>query len=1017
MSSRSTILALIFLLAFGLLLGACGGGGSSAGARGGDDDTGGPPPVDDDSGGGDDDVDDDAGDDDTSGGGAVHIITPKDGDVIIGHQVSVQIKFDSLPDSFQMLLDGADLTYDLNYAPEQLTAWTDLQNVAEGDHTLEAKAWFGGSENDDSVSFSTSLTGAAHIELVLTDYTLPPGGSTTASWTVYDENNVDITNQVDVSLSVDPSAGVTISGNTITFANAGNYAVTASGDWHGNTLSDTTEVVVYPAGAIDHVVITCTPDTIPAGDVVTCQAQIYDANDHQVQGTMIYSVDPADGSTVNGNAITLTKAATVTITGTVAGTDVSDHQPVTCTAGPAYDVTLSLNPDTMKVNETTTATTSVVDQYGNPVSGDVILEVTPNDGIVIDGDKITAHKAGTFVVTAWDSGHTMQAQQQLFVTEASPPHIEIDSPARGAFVQTASINLHGRVWDDDSGIASLTVNGENVYFSPDTGDFTTTITLTPGLNIILLEAVDLFGNKGSANTSVMYAGSYLPNGDMVDSAIGAHITPTGFQSVEGLAEQMIEDYRSQLMGLIPNPLFSQSVDLLIVNVTASATATSINYTPVQVQLVPQPGGLHLHASTTSLDFEGNLHVVLDWIIGGTTTTDTNFSVTATSLAVDGDLIVGASGGQLQVQLTNVSVSIQGLNVQVGGGFTGDVLSWIVNLFISIVQGQIENAIVGMINSVVPPLLQGLLNGLDLSFDFDILDFTYHFTANFKDVTFDTTGGEVWLSAMATYGNGSWALGPNAPDQPGSLFTNNPRPTLGPDIPGTSTPYGFGVVLSDDIINQILHVATRSGLLSLNLDQATLHKLGIDNFQLTTTWLLAFMPGIVGQYGLGKNVEIRLRPLLPPVILLNPPQKTLDTEIEMGDFVLEWWCEKTPGNWELFMKVALALFIPTAISVDNDTQTIHFTFGDIEMYSDLFDAPVFEIDPTFVEVLLPDLVKVLMPALLNGLLNSFPIPSFQGFTLQVNAFMPLGAADDWAGLFGDLIEVPPLYLTGLPALTH
>ena len=998
--SRCTSLAIILLLALGLLAAGCSGGGASATARGDDDDDN-LPPTDDDNGD-DDGQDDDNDDDDTAGEGRVHILAPEDGQVILGYQVSLKIKFDARPDYFQMWLDGADLTYTLNYFPDELTAWTDLQNVPEGDHEIKVSGWFNGAQEDDVVDFSTTLAGGARIELVLTSYLLAPGGSTTADWIVYDDNNQNITDQVNVDLSVDPDAGVSIAGQTITFENAGSYVVTASGDYNGETLSDSAEVVVYEAGDVDHVEIDCTPSEVEAGENVTCDATIYDDQNNEIQGTMFYTVDPPEGSTVSGNVITLTKAGASTITGTVAGTDVSDSQDIDVSAGPAFDVTLTLDPDTMKVGETTTANASVVDQYGNDVAGGIDLEVSPSEGIVIDGNEITANKAGLFVVTAWDAAHTMQDQATLTVTENSKPHIEIYSPERGAFVSTAAIILSGRAWDDYSSIESVKVDGTGVYFDPETGNFTYTVTLMPGMNVIFIEATDEFGNSNTANTSVLYAGSYLPNGQKVDYAVGARITPTGLDSIEGVAEDLIEEYRDDLWSQIPNPLFEESVNLLIAEVTATATAQSIDYTPVDVELISQPGGLHLHASTNSLEFVGLLTVVIDWIIGGTTTTNTDFTVSATSVTIDGDLVISANAGALDVQLVNVAIAINGLSVDVGGGFTGDILTWIISLFTGLVQDTIESLLTDMINTIVPPLLQVMLNQLDLSFNFSLLDFDYHFTADFKEVDFDSNGGELWLRASAWYGNGSWAVGPNTPDLLGSLSTNNPRPDLGNTIPGTSTPYGFGVILGDDIINQILHVAHRSGVLSLNLDQETLQKLGIENFQLTTTWLAVFMPGIIGEYGLNKNVEIRLRPLLPPVMIMNP-QKSLDTEIQMGDFVLEWWCEKTPGNWELFMKVALGLFVPTAISVDAGAQTITVEFGDIEMYADLFEAPVFEISDTFVEVLLPALVQALVPALLNGLLESIPIPSFEGFTLQVNGFLPVGPALDWAGLFGDLIQ--------------
>jgi len=360
-------------------------------------------------------------------------------------------------------------------------------------------------------------------------------------------------------------------------------------------------------------------------------------------------------------------------------------------------------------------------------------------------------------------------------------------------------------------------------------------------------------------------------------------------------------------------------------------------------------------------------------------------------------------GTLDVTINNPTIDVSGFNLDIsGGGIMGDILEWLVDLFEGTIIDILGSTIEDMIINEVTPLIEELLNDLSLTFEFEILDFTYIFDANFSNLTaFDSTGGTLWINAMADYGDGSWTVGPNTPDLPGSLMTNSPAPTLTPVIPGTSTPYGFGAVFSDDLLNQILHAAHRSGLLSLNLDQETLEQLGISGFELTTTWLGLLMPGLIPEYGLNKTVEIRLRPLLPPVMLFNF-DKGLPAELQVGDFILEWWCERTAGNWELFAKVDLAMFIPVDIDV-SDKQSISITFGEIEMYSELFEEPVFNIGNGFIEDVLPMLVEVLMPALLGSLIEEIPIPTFEGYTLEVESLQTVGSALDWAGMFGNLIE--------------
>lgn len=1003
------VLVIILMLAF---IG-CSGDDSAGGDRGGDDDT---PPVagDDDDDNGDDDSDDDNDDDDDddSSDGRVEIVEPENGDVIIGYQVGVEVRFNQAPDNYQLLLDGDDVTENLSYFPETGIGYSDLQDVQEGEHELTAKGWFDDEVSADSVQFSTTLEGAARIELTLSEYLVPTGTQITASWVVYDEHNNNVTDQVDVDLSVSPSTGVTINGDKIRFTNEGTYTVTASTTWDDAPVSDSDVVVVFDNAEINRVEIECTPDEVKAGEGVNCSATVYDEDNNVVPGEIVnYTVDPSQGATVNGSNITLTYAANVTITGTVAGTNISDNQQVLVNPGDPFDVELTLTPDEINVDETCVADAAIVDEFGNPISDDVILEVFPSQNVEINGNEITPHVAGTFTVTAWDQQRVMQDNQTLTVIEASPPYLEVTSPERGEFVTTASINVQGKAWDDHSSIDRVEINGISVSFNPTTGQFSYALTLASGLNHITVAAWDEFDNTTSLNLSVLYAGSYTPNGEAVLKSVGARINHNGLDTIEGIGEELIEEYRDEIMNFIPNPLFYETYDFIIVEVIAEATVDSVDYDPVILEIQPIGGaGLQLSAIANNLDIAGNVSVDLDWFDKGKDLIDLDFNVLADSVGLTAMVLITVDNGSLVVELTDVEVVISNFVIDLEPGLLEDIMEWIIGLFTSDVVEEVKQMLEDLINEIVPPLLQLLLNQLDLSFDFELLTFEYHFNAVFNETTVDNNGLSLWLDAITWYGDGSWAVGPNTPDLPGSLRTPYPVPTFGEFIPGTGDPYEFGVTISDDILNQILHVAHRSGMLSLNLDQETLEMLGIEDFQLNTTWLVLFMPGILPAFGLNKPVELRLRPKLPPVFIMNPV-KGLETEIQMGDFILEWWCEESTDVWTLFAEVALTLFIPTTLDVSEE-QTISLEFGEIEMYADLFNEPVFDIGDGFFEDLLPLLVELLIPALLNGLLEEIPIPSFEGYTLQVNAFMPIGGGNDWAGLFGDLVEVPPL-LDGPP----
>ncbi len=93
----------------------------------------------------------------------------------------------------------------------------------------------------------------------------------------------------------------------------------------------------------------------------------------------------------------------------------------------------------------------------------------------------------------------------IFDTE--PPVITITSPADGTVLSEATVEVTGTA-ADDSGVASVTVNGQAANVAGDA--FSATIELAPGANTIVVEASDTLGNAGSVSISVTLGGDATP---------------------------------------------------------------------------------------------------------------------------------------------------------------------------------------------------------------------------------------------------------------------------------------------------------------------------------------------------------------------------------------------------------------------------------------------------------------------------------------------------------------------------
>lgn len=1013
----------VFVLAFGLA--ACSQPDNAADQDQGtieDDPNPAPNPLGDDDSGDDDAADDDAADDDATDDdvspplGNITIHKPEPGDAILGNQVPVQIEFAGNPDNPAVSLDDGSVNIaDWTWEPPML--FGTINSVPEGGHHLVASALYNEGFDQASVDFSTTLEGfTGWIELNVSQTSIPVGGAVVATWSVYDDHGDDITDETDVTLTTDPTVGAVIDGNTITFNVAGGYWVIAAAELDGVTVSDQKRIAVDTGGASDvaSVEIDCTPKNIHAGEVVTCVGHAYDEDGAQIAHAILYSLNPANAGTVEANEITLTLAGQTVITGTAWGTAISDTNRVTVEPGGAETVALTLDPSAVEVEQTSVAAVNVVDEFGNPIEEvDVVtLRAQPSDGVTIAGMNITPHISANIVITARATynGSQVESQAILSVTDPYPPNIDITSPERGSLItDTNNINVTGTVWDEHGSIESFTINGQAVSFDA-LGRFTKNVTLLNGLNTMVFTAEDNSGNSTNATVSVMFAPTFLPNGNGISKAIGAHVNQTGLNTIAEIAEEyIVEAIDEQLAGMFPYEIFHETYDLWGFDIFEGlAELTTVTLDPVQVTLTPINGGLHIVAHVTNIQATGFLYYdFFDKDSGEKFGATEDFTVTMPWADVTADLWISANLGDLSVTMANTSVSMSSIDIDIDGTIFGDLFGWLleelVNAFaINIVEDLIRDTI----DTIVPPLIWLALRGLDLNFDLELFGFEYHLSADFSEVTFDSDGGDLWLHAFLRYGNGNWAPGPHVPDLPGSILTDNGQPSFGPYVPGTSTPYEFGVALGDDILNQFFHAIHRSGLLSLDLDEETLEQFGITGFELTTGALGVFFPGLWSVYGFDEPVIIKMRPMFPPVFTFYTDDKTgaVSAEIQLGDFVLA--LSSQGENWAT---LALAIYFPVEVTI-SDEQTISLEFGDLEMYSDLFQVKDgVRANESLFEDFLPMLVEALVPMLLRGALEDFPIPSFEGFTVNVNSFKKVGPGSDWMGLYGDLVQIPGVKL--------
>ena len=79
----------------------------------------------------------------------------------------------------------------------------------------------------------------------------------------------------------------------------------------------------------------------------------------------------------------------------------------------------------------------------------------------------------------------------------SPPKLTIISPAEGETIPSEKVQIHGMTDND----AVVSVNNQKIALT-DNGEFTTILTLSPGINTIVVESTSKFGKKKIINRTV-----------------------------------------------------------------------------------------------------------------------------------------------------------------------------------------------------------------------------------------------------------------------------------------------------------------------------------------------------------------------------------------------------------------------------------------------------------------------------------------------------------------------------------
>lgn len=380
-----------------------------------------------------------------------------------------------------------------------------------------------------------------------------------------------------------------------------------------------------------------------------------------------------------------------------------------------------------------------------------------------------------------------------------PPVLKVTSPERSLQQSGAGqIRVTGTVAPnlDGTPIEKVLVNDVPASLSAD-GSFEALIDVPAGATLIHTVARDAAGTEAS-DTRAVHAGELRSAGANVERAVAAAISTQAFAKISAAAGPLIEgmDLGAMIKPMQPMIRSGDPEDLGEEDcLFARGYIDDVNFTNIDLALVPKQGGIAFRAQIDGLDVPGRARYAAGPPIACPKFT-TDFRIRATRVVVTGTLLVTPNGvAGFKTDLASPVVDITNLDID-AGGIPGTIID-LLNL-----DKRIEDIIPFAAKLAMEPLMNSALGALAGPKQLDVLGKTLQMEMAPAAITFTPTGGVVQLGMKMMIAGAESAK---------FVYTPNGTPALDP---GT----GFQIGLADDLANEMMAEAAALGVLNLSMDK-------------------------------------------------------------------------------------------------------------------------------------------------------------------------------------------------------
>lgn len=316
------------------------------------------------------------------------------------------------------------------------------------------------------------------------------------------------------TVTVSPDTGVAQNETRLTGERVGRYDV-ACALADGSLADPSPAPLSVVAGAPARLTTSVAPETVGMGEPATVTCALFDAYDNPIAGAET-RVEADPGVTVAGHTVSAAAEGQYTVTCRYDAPDgkavAEEGATLTVDASEPARIELVADPERTRYAPAAIVTFAVrvFDENDRELAALPYTLTVPEGVAELSGARFRFQDEGRFTFRAvLDPPWNALWDEVTLICDGSGPFLRIIEPPRGSTFDVGAVTVVGEV-SDATDVAWVKVNDVELPIDPATGQFTTVVASTYGLNVIAATAADVFNQRAETTAAYYYSTAWVP---------------------------------------------------------------------------------------------------------------------------------------------------------------------------------------------------------------------------------------------------------------------------------------------------------------------------------------------------------------------------------------------------------------------------------------------------------------------------------------------------------------------------